>query len=52
MPLLQGSSPAVISSNVKTLRQEGYPEKQAVAIALRRAGKARKTTQKTQKVGM
>lgn len=42
MPLATGSSQAIIGSNIATLRREGYPEKQAVAIAYSHAGKSRK----------
>lgn len=38
MPLKQGKSKAVISQNIHELVQSGYPQKQAVAIALRNAG--------------
>lgn len=31
-----------LSSNIRTLRHEGYPEKQAIAIAMSKAGKTRK----------
>jgi hypothetical protein len=42
MPLRRGSSPKTISKNIKTEMRHGRPQKQAIAIALRKAGKARK----------
>ena len=42
MPLKKGRSRKVISSNIRTEMRAGRPRKQAVAIALRRAGKSRK----------
>lgn len=42
MPLLRGKNKEVISQNIRELRNSGYKEDQAVAIAYTKASKARK----------
>jgi len=42
MPLKKGKSKKAVGSNIKTLRKEGRPPKQAIAIALNKARAAKR----------
>ncbi len=40
MPLEQGGDDKTVSANIRKLRREGYPQKQAIAIAMSNAQKS------------
>ena len=46
MPLKKGRSRKVVAANIKTEMAAGKPQKQAVAIAMRKAGKAKPKSRK------
>jgi hypothetical protein len=41
MPLKKGSSSKAVSANIKTEMAAGKPQKQAIAIAMSKAGKSK-----------
>ena len=43
MPLEKGTSRKVVSKNIQKLTEEGYPQKQSVAISLSKSGKSNKS---------
>jgi hypothetical protein len=42
MPLKRGRSRKTVSTNIRELKRSGRPQRQAVAIALKKAGKSRR----------
>ena len=46
MPLKKGSSKRAVSANIRTEMKAGKPQKQAIAIAMSKAGKSNKGKKK------
>jgi len=46
MPLKKGSSKQTVAQNIRQLQHEGYPQKQAVAISMDKAGKGKPSKKK------
>jgi len=49
MPLLKEGTKEAVSANIRRLRKEGKPSKQAIAIALNVSGKTRKKRRRKNK---
>lgn len=51
MPLKSGQSQEAISANIRELIHTGRPKKQAIAIAMDKAGKGRKKRRQLKGIG-
>ncbi len=52
MPLKAGKSNEVVSGNISEMMHAGYPQDQAVAASMRKAGRKRKKKARGYGVGM
>mgnify|MGYP003351159406 CR=1 FL=1 len=46
MPLAKGSSKKTVAKNIREMIRSGHPQKQAVAAALRKAGKSKRSSKR------
>lgn len=46
MPLKPGGSDSAVAANIRELMKAGHPKEQAIAIALKKAGKSNQGTKK------
>lgn len=46
MPLVRGNNPSAISTNIRTEIKAGKPRRQAIAIAMNKAGKRKSKRKK------
>jgi hypothetical protein len=46
MPLSTGTSDRIVGKNIRKLRKEGYPQRQAVAIALSKQRKSKRKSKR------
>lgn len=49
MPMMKGKSDTIVSKNIRMMMHEGKPQKQAIAIAMDKAGRSKKKAKKRKK---
>lgn len=47
MPMHKGKSDTIVAKNIRMMMHEGRPQKQAIAIAMSKAGRSRKKRKRT-----